>query len=101
MIIYNHNKIKDLPYYSRFKYINYKANNKHIPNGVTLSSPVFDKLGLRVFKNSAQRQVRDKVIPSRLTHLIFGNDFNQSIKGCIPNSVTLSSRVFKNTTAAD
>ncbi|AQN68772.1 FNIp repeat-containing protein [Saudi moumouvirus] len=77
--IYNYNKIKDLSYYSRFKYIKYKANNKHIPNSITLS---------------AQRQVREKVLPSRLTHLTFVDDFNQSIKGCIPNSVTLSSCVF-------
>ncbi|AQN68621.1 FNIp repeat-containing protein [Saudi moumouvirus] len=33
--LYNYNKIKDLPYYSRFKNIKYETLNKNKPNSVT------------------------------------------------------------------
>ncbi|AGC02076.1 hypothetical protein H012_gp383 [Acanthamoeba polyphaga moumouvirus] len=37
---------------------------------------------------SPKGEVRERSLPSRLTHLTFGWEFNQPIEECIPNSVS-------------
>ncbi|QGR54374.1 f-box and fnip repeat-containing protein [Moumouvirus maliensis] len=96
--LYDYHQIRDLSFYSRFKYIKYKANNTNIPEGIThltfgnrfnqsINGCIPNSVTHLTFKWNFNQPI-EGCIPNSITHLTFGNCFNQSIKGCIPNSVT-------------
>ncbi|QGR53577.1 fnip repeat-containing protein [Moumouvirus maliensis] len=95
--LYDYNKIKNLSYYARFRYIEYMVDNINISKGITHLTFINQvdqsikkniPLGEYITNNSPNKQKIYKFLYNGLTHLTFGCDFNQPIKEYIPDTVT-------------
>ncbi len=102
--LYEYDNIKNLPMNSRFKRLVYRgqipdtSENKYhsiryfcesIPDNIThlefecnIDDDINDSFCLSLFLRKNHKKL------SKLTHLKFGNNFNQNIKWCIPHGVT-------------
>nr|URM61964.1 F-box and FNIP repeat domain containing protein [Mimivirus sp.] len=74
--LYEYNIIEKLSFNNKFKRLVYRGQ---IPN-----------TNVSIVKHIEEFLVKDldKLVPNNVTHLTFGQDFNQNINGYIPNTIT-------------
>ncbi|AGC02401.1 FNIP repeat-containing protein [Acanthamoeba polyphaga moumouvirus] len=102
---YKYDKIKHLSYFNQFDNIKYISHDINIPNGITRL--ILDLMFINPDHDIVDRQIKISVpdsvkyltfmgksclneiqiISDGITYFKFGNQFNQPIKGCIPNCV--------------
>ncbi|AUV58578.1 F-box and FNIP repeat-containing protein, partial [Bandra megavirus] len=90
--LYEYNNVKNLPMNNRFKRLIYRGQisnkNEDIIEYIVedLDEIIPTSVTHLTFGDDFNQDITD-CIPDNITHLTFGYNFNKNIKGCVPNSV--------------